>query len=277
MNLLHDYSSDAEEGDSGEGGACGEGVACSAQAAPPSAPAKKRRVVAISRLPVSRPPPPASTLASGAEAVDEAPELDLSAPLLRRAAAPTAPCSVASLPEPRVGEDSSEEGVHIDFRAAGRPQQRPQAEHAATWWLVRAPAAPEVAEEPAAAVPANWRRHPIFQGADGPSRDESEHLLGLSGVRHVEADQLRDPNWHMSGQITGGPGLHAGKRVPTELSMYDAESWSQTTHANPSRTEKRKHQLNWLAHDAIQHEAELLDRLASGRAEKAQTWRKYGW
>lgn len=71
--------------------------------------------------------------------------------------------------------------------------------------------------------------------------------------------------------------MHKGKSVPEEVSMYEASRWKETTHADPSKVQKRKHQINWLAHDAIENEAELLDRNASGRLTKAQTSMKYGW
>mmetsp|Transcript_12352 Transcript_12352/g.43510 ORF Transcript_12352/g.43510 Transcript_12352/m.43510 type:complete len:123 (+) Transcript_12352:759-1127(+) len=112
---------------------------------------------------------------------------------------------------------------------------------------------------------------------DGPSEDDRKQLQCLGSIPHIQQDAVRDPNWYWSNQLSGGPGLHPGKKVPLEVSMYNADSWEHTTHADPSRTQKRKHQINWLAHDAIEKEAEMLDRMAAGRLTKAQTHKKYGW
>jgi len=276
--------------------------------------APRKRVIHFSRLPTARPLPAASAADAAAALGDEedgwAPpwELDLSAPGPRRRPAPEpVPCSVASLPAPQAsgpGDIQSRSGgagvseasgaaaqveeeprgsrsdeVRVDFVAAGRPQEKPRAAHGATAWLVQAPRAPDP-PEPEGRLPEALLRHPMLRGrgaGDGPSPEEAEHLASLRGVAHVRGSSLADPNWRMSGLISGGPGLHPGKTVPAERSMYDADGWQRTTHADPSRTQKRKHQINWLAHDAIQREAELMDRAVAGRMSKAQTMTKYGW
>eukprot|EP00444_Apocalathium_aciculiferum_P066690 CAMPEP_0183575426 /NCGR_PEP_ID=MMETSP0371-20130417/135569_1 /TAXON_ID=268820 /ORGANISM="Peridinium aciculiferum, Strain PAER-2" /LENGTH=180 /DNA_ID=CAMNT_0025785591 /DNA_START=55 /DNA_END=594 /DNA_ORIENTATION=+ len=132
------------------------------------------------------------------------------------------------------------------------------------------------AEETAAEVTQRFLKHPMFGGGagrapDGPSEDDRMQLQSLGSIPHIQQDAVRDPNWYWSNQLSGGPGLHPGKKVPLEVSMYNADSWEHTTHADPSRTQKRKHQINWLAHDAIEKEAEMLDRMAAGRLTKAQT------
>ena len=114
-------------------------------------------------------------------------------------------------------------------------------------------------------------------GSDGPTQEDLAQMRATSKFRNIKADDMRDPNWYMTNQITGGPGLHKGKTVTPEVSMYDSETWRRTTHADPSRIQKRKHQINWLAHEAIEKEAELLDRAASTRLSKSQTSLKYGW
>merc|ERR1712066_932633 len=93
----------------------------------------------------------------------------------------------------------------------------------------------------------------------------------------IAADDMKDPDWYMSNQISGGPGLHKGKKVASEVSMYEAKTWAKTTHADPSRVQKRKHQINWLAHEAMENEASLMARNAAGLLTKAQTLAKYGW
>merc|ERR1739845_88612 len=108
-----------------------------------------------------------------------------------------------------------------------------------------------------------------------------EDLEQMRSTKHfiqIQADEMRDPDWQPHNQIQGGgPGLHKGKKVPEEVSMYEAGHWQHTTHANPSRIQKRKHQINWLAQEAMDKEAELLDRNATSRLTKSQTQMKYGW
>merc|ERR1712228_1045002 len=107
--------------------------------------------------------------------------------------------------------------------------------------------------------------------------EELEKLRTTKFMTSVTSDELRDPDWYLHNQVSGGPGLHAGKKVPLEISAYDATKWHQTTHKDPSRIQKRKHQINWLAHEAMEKEAEMLDRAASSRLTKSQTQMKYGW
>jgi len=47
---------------------------------------------------------------------------------------------------------------------------------------------------------------------------------------------------------TGQPANPAsrGREECPMLNRYDGQGWKQTTHANPSRVQKRKHQINWL-------------------------------
>merc|ERR1711974_173093 len=107
--------------------------------------------------------------------------------------------------------------------------------------------------------------------------DDLHHMRKLKDVTAIKAEELRDPDWYMANQVAGGPGLHKGRSVAVEVSNYDTAKWGQTKHANPSRVQKRKHQINWLAQEAMEKEAEMLDRNATSRLTKSQTSLKYGW
>eukprot|EP00439_Symbiodinium_sp_Y106_P054245 s2451_g7.t1 len=128
-------------------------------------------------------------------------------------------------------------------------------------------------DEEAAEVPENVFNHPMFSTdtaqPDGPSVDDLLELI-LSCILH-------DPDWYMKNQIDGGPGLLTKKRVADDVSMFDGRGWRQTTHANPNKTQKRKHQINWLATEAMEKEAEMLERGQQKILSKAQTHAKYGW
>merc|ERR1719440_691289 len=102
-------------------------------------------------------------------------------------------------------------------------------------------------------------------------------MRSSDGLPHIHGDSMKDPNWHQKDSLSTSLSLHRGSKVPAEMSMYEKDQWESTTHANPTRIHKRKHQINWLAHEAMQKEAELLDRNVSGKITKAQTAAKYGW
>jgi hypothetical protein len=45
----------------------------------------------------------------------------------------------------------------------------------------------------------------------------------------------------------------------------------------PTKTQRRKHQLNWLAYEAAQKEVEMMERQAEAKRTKQEVRRKYGW
>eukprot|EP00931_Biecheleriopsis_adriatica_P033857 TRINITY_DN19632_c0_g1_i1.p1 TRINITY_DN19632_c0_g1~~TRINITY_DN19632_c0_g1_i1.p1 ORF type:complete len:306 (+),score=88.66 TRINITY_DN19632_c0_g1_i1:121-1038(+) len=184
-----------------------------------------------------------------------------------------------NLPASEPGALGSE--VDIDFASAGKPKEKPQAAADATAWLIKAASAPDV-EEGEEKLPASFLKHPMLRTLhgtpDGPTPEELEHLQSKAAmVTHIHAAEMKDPDWQMNSLFAGQPGFHRGGKVPAEVSQYDAETFNSSTLANPSRTQKRKHHINWLASEAIEKEAEHLDRAAGGRLTKAQTMGRYGW
>lgn len=94
--------------------------------------------------------------------------------------------------------------------------------------------------------------------------------------KNIKAEDVQDPNWYMNSMIAGGAG-GLNKKVALEVSGYEAQTWQKTTHANPSKNQKKKNQINYLAQNAMEMEAEMLERNASSRLTKSQTSLKYGW
>jgi len=138
---------------------------------------------------------------------------------------------------------------------------------------------PEVAEQ---AIPANLLNHPMFRndenaGAGGTPTARDLHAMRETKFLSIKSTDVQDPDWYLKNMMSGGPGLHAGKTVTDEVSMYEAKTWKETTHADPSKNQKKKHQINWLATEAMEKEAEMLDRAANSRLTKSQTSMKYGW
>lgn len=249
----------------------------------------KRKVVDISKLPVKRP----VVFDQVKEAAGEE-----SAPLKAAAEAENLRMSagrslLAALPAPKVtlgSEDSLNcSGSRIDLSEvkASRAKQAGSASlpFHVEGSIMRGDSAPEIEETP---VPEGALNHPMFRNdakpADaGMTAREAEEIREMKkeGMKFVsiKADEMTDPDWYMKNQMSGGLGDASGpgKKVSAEVSMYEASTWKKTTHADPSRVQKRKHQINWLAHEAMEKEAELLDRAASSRLTKAQTSMKYGW
>jgi hypothetical protein len=257
----------------------------SAGAALDGAPKTKRRVD-VSRLPISRPlsldPASHQRDAKGEEApLKRLAELDSARVEAGRSL-------VGLLPAPRATLGSAGGDVYSGAGAAGGlrldlsglKKEKPREVSAAeVLRSERSVLLPDLLVEPE--VPESAMKHALFGGGgleqDGPSADDLHHMRKLKDFTSIAADDLRDPDWFMANQVSGGPGLHKGKSVALEVSNYDAGAWKQTTHANPNRTQKRKHQINWLAQEAMEKEAEMLDRNANRTLTKSQTSMKYGW
>lgn len=277
--LVGGYSSSEEDDEGGGSASKGAGPAPTVGPAPAPAPEggpAKRKRVDYTKLPVSRP--------LQLEAASDEPEVD--APLKGAAALEamrlTAGRSLlASLPAPRatLGSETAMGGggSKLDLTGVGRKRGKPAE-----------PSPDEVARllrptDDFSTVPDGLHAHPLFKdggaaaNGDGPSQDDLQQMRTTKAVGVIRAQDMMDPDWSMNNLIHGGPGLHKGKHVAEEVSMYETETWKKTTLANPNRTQKRKHQINWLAQEAIDTEAEMLDRQSQGRMSKGQTSAKYGW
>lgn len=289
MDLLGGYGSDDDRSsDPGEDPVpSGPPV----QAGPATASRKKK--VDFSKLPVAKSKPLAldgkAVNADGAK--EEEPPLKRLA-LLEKQRASAGRSLLDALPAPKATLGSGASGlegqgggggVRIDVSALTRPRAAPKAAVVSPELLLQREGLPDLVSEEPVDVPASALGHRMFGqasdvGGDAPSAEDLEHMRSLKSFTKISADMMQDPDWYMKNQISGGgPGLHSGKKVPEEMSMYESKSWSSTTHANPSRIQKRKHQINWLAQEAMDKEAELLDRNATSRLTKSQTQMKYGW
>lgn len=242
----------------------------------------KRKIVNYNELPMSRP------LKLDGLGEDEVPKM-AGEPALKRAmdldAGRMLPgrSLVASLPAPKVtlgSESSQSSAVRIDLSGLGRLKNKQHQKFVDVAGLIHKEIDHDVEEEE---VRENFQNHSMFNEgsqtgcSNGPTREELDEMRSVRNFTKIQADDMKDPNWYMTNQIAGGPGLHKGKKVPAEISSYDSNHWHGTTHANPSRIQKRKHQINWLANEAMEKEAELLDRNVSNKLTKAQTQMKYGW
>mmetsp|Transcript_3508 Transcript_3508/g.5836 ORF Transcript_3508/g.5836 Transcript_3508/m.5836 type:complete len:298 (-) Transcript_3508:35-928(-) len=297
MDLLGGY---------GSGGSDAEDVPAKASAGKPVKPAvadgKKR--IDYSKLPISRPlqvdalPPPKGTQKDKGDEESESEEEedeqeDVEEPPLKKAAdiekaRRTEGLSLlAALPQPKTSLGGSGGRVRLDMSSLREGRELPKAANPADILKPDGsffrPDADGIAEE---LLPDSLMSHPMFNeskvtrdgraSGDGPTEEELSQIRGTKNFTAIKAEDMVDPDWYMQSKIHGGPPV-AGTKVPEEMSMYESGKWSQTTHANPSRVQKRKHQINWLAQEAMEKEAEMLDRSANNRLTKAQTQMKYGW
>lgn len=233
----------------------------------------KKRKIDYSKLPTSRKlnlePPKAA-------------EEEVEAPLKKAAqlaANPVGQSLLAALPPPKVtlGKETSS-SIRLDLSdVITTPREKSRVP---VQGLLRPENFADDDEE-AAQVPANVLNHPMFSTEavqpDGPSAEDLLELRKPRQFVEVNAEDMKDPDWYMKDQMNGGPGYLTKKRVSDDMSMYDGKGWRQTTHANPSRVQKRKHHINWLATEAMEKEAEMLDRGSQKILSKAQTHAKYGW
>lgn len=67
------------------------------------------------------------------------------------------------------------------------------------------------------------------------------------------------------------------EKVSIAATFYDTKTGETVTTTQASKTHKRKHQINTLAIQAAEREADLLEGKARGMQSKSQTQGKYGW
>jgi len=272
MALVGGYSSSEEEDAQGT---------APKQARTSKPAANGRKVIDFSKLPVRRP-----------VVFDDIKPEEPDAPLRAAAEAEnlrlTAGRSLlAALPAPKVtlglDSDLGGGGSRLDLSGLKRPrkQENPDVLFSGAAGSARGSlgvSAPDVTET--GEIPADVMNHPMFRNDEragaGGDRPNAEALHAMAGRKFtsISAGDIQDPDWQMS-QMINGPGLNG--KVSQEVSMYEAKSWQQTTHANPTKNQKKKHQINWMAHEAMEKESEMLERAASSRQTKAQTSSKYGW
>jgi len=295
MNLVGGYGSDgSEDSDGSDAEAAPASAGRTVQTASASASREqaaaggsgsKRKVVDFSKLPVKR-PLLSDVLSTSGKDAEEAPLKK--AAELENLLSGAGRSLLSALPPPKatLGMDAESGGVRIDISSIREEREGKKIKKSTDVFhfegsVMRGNDAPDIEETQG--VPDNVMNHPMFsngsamEGGEAPTAEELYKMRNIKAFTKIAQDELKDPNWYINNQISGGLGLHAGKKVAVEASMYEAKTWQETTHANPTRNQKRKHQINWLANEAMEKEAELLDRAASSRLTKAQTSMKYGW
>eukprot|EP00386_Alphamonas_edax_P002236 GDKI01006717.1.p1 GENE.GDKI01006717.1~~GDKI01006717.1.p1 ORF type:complete len:121 (+),score=39.59 GDKI01006717.1:35-397(+) len=91
----------------------------------------------------------------------------------------------------------------------------------------------------------------------------------------LDRDAIIDPNWQPTGQMPIG--ASSKPKVVVQATVWDQQTGEKRVVQEANMGQKKKHQINWLAQEAMNHEAEYLERTAHTRLSKAHTAKKYGW
>lgn len=278
MNLLGGYGSDS--GESGDEEVVAPAPKKPKTALPPAtgAPSSEtgtgKRKIDFSKLPVRRP-----------VVFDDSDLKAEEAPLKAAAALENlrggALSLLAALPAPKVTLgldcDGNSSGSRLDL--SEMKIDRPKVSVLQPLGGIMRNGSKDIAEDD---LPKDALNHPMFRndgragaGGDTPGAEELHRMREMK-FKNIKAEDVQDPNWYMNSMIAGGAG-GLNKKVALEVSGYEAQTWQKTTHANPSKNQKKKNQINYLAQNAMEMEAEMLERNASSRLTKSQTSLKYGW
>ncbi|CEL98461.1 unnamed protein product [Vitrella brassicaformis CCMP3155] len=102
----------------------------------------------------------------------------------------------------------------------------------------------------------------------------------FENVQTINADDLRDKDWRLKNSVAEGAKGVLGmgrEKAPWNAKYYDPNSGSTLMSHDPTKHQKRKHQIGYLAHEAQERELELFEATAHTRQSKYQTQMKYGW
>ena len=104
-------------------------------------------------------------------------------------------------------------------------------------------------------------------------RHLDSHAAGEGGMVSVSQDEMR---------AAFGPARQYEVPAPPQEVKIAAEFWNRSSGSKestyqPSRLQKRKHQINSLAAQCAEQRVELEQRMRHGSKSKAQTAAKYGW
>jgi len=285
MDLLEGYGSDeSDDGSAADGRPQKKAKQLDTDATPSASTATdgvaRKKKITHSRLPLSRP------LAIDASTRDEDAPLRLAAEL--EAVRPSATRSLfAPLPAPKVtlgSEASDRSSVQIDLsEVSGPSRQLPTS----TMSVLKSEGVQDRILEGDVEVPQNVASHLMFsdgstnavallKAGHGLSQREIEEMRRVKNFKEINAGDIQDENWYDQHKVLGEPGLHKGKKVPAEMSMYDKDKWAQTTHGNPTRIQKNRNHINAVAQYAMDNEAKHQDRNAQAQLAKMQTQMRYG-
>eukprot|EP00375_Theileria_parva_P002492 XP_765170.1 hypothetical protein [Theileria parva strain Muguga] len=98
-------------------------------------------------------------------------------------------------------------------------------------------------------------------------------------VTDIKADDLRLSKIEKERNYTCNKDIlyEGGKRFNMPTRLMETEDGHVITTNVARRTQKRKHQINWLAMEAQDKEAEILEQTIHMRKSKRETQMKYGW
>lgn len=130
-------------------------------------------------------------------------------------------------------------------------------------------------------IPASAQFEPETTGKARRARDRDleRHLEAgnFDALGKGEASVLLQPDTSAWNPHRNGAADTKQSEVKIASLSYDPRTGESTTSFNPSKVQKRKHQINSLAVSAAQRELELMEKKGNSLKTKAQTQAKYGW
>ncbi|CAM9806688.1 unnamed protein product [Discosporangium mesarthrocarpum] len=120
-------------------------------------------------------------------------------------------------------------------------------------------------------------------GKAGRRKERDMERALASGNLDALGDTVPTKDLHQSDNdynpLRQGPMPASGQRetVHIQASVYDPHTGKTKVTAEPTSTQRRKHQINQLAVQAAYRERELMEKRGASSLTKAQTQAKYGW
>eukprot|EP00397_Hematodinium_sp_SG-2012_P058658 GEMP01074450.1.p1 GENE.GEMP01074450.1~~GEMP01074450.1.p1 ORF type:complete len:322 (+),score=109.12 GEMP01074450.1:106-1071(+) len=108
----------------------------------------------------------------------------------------------------------------------------------------------------------------MMAGLTAREMQELRDCAITGGLTDVKGENLNDPLWYVKS---------AGKKTTVTGIMKDLFESQVDKVGDATVTQKRKHQINWLASEYHEKGAELLEKSGVGKSEQGKTARKYGW
>eukprot|EP00919_Chromeraceae_sp_WS-2016_P080812 GHVR01190994.1.p1 GENE.GHVR01190994.1~~GHVR01190994.1.p1 ORF type:complete len:360 (+),score=127.69 GHVR01190994.1:40-1119(+) len=97
---------------------------------------------------------------------------------------------------------------------------------------------------------------------------------GGNSTAAVTAATLQDPDWYLKSQKEKED---ADRRRAMIYGTSEGVEPVKSKSFKADGAQRRKHQITYLAQESIDREAELVEKMTRGRANKIDTYRKYGW
>lgn len=108
----------------------------------------------------------------------------------------------------------------------------------------------------------------MMAGLTANERQELRDAENSNSITDVRGENLNDPQWFLKS---------AGKKTTVTGIITDVFESQADKVGESTGLQKRKHQINSLAQEYIQHGAEWMEKSAINKGDQGKTAKKYGW